>query len=277
MGRSILITLFLFAAWPCCAQAQSTIEGFTEPFHKVDLSPAEPGILMQLLVKEADEVKAGDKLAVFDTRVLEITGRIAKQLMESKGKLRSAQAEREVRQRRLDKLTTLKSQGHASSEEIERASADLNVAEANVLVAEEQLAVDALEYEKSQALLEQRIVRSPIDGVVAKVHREEREYVTAQEPIIITVVQLNPLRIIFPIPSHVAGKLRRDQQVVIRFPDSEEDATAKIEIISPITDAESGLVRVKVVLPNPEGRYRCGIRGLLLLDESPAVAQGLKP
>lgn len=253
------------------------MEGFTEPFRRVELSPSEPGILKELFVQEGIAVKPGDKLAVLDTQVLEINRKIAQQAMRSNGRLNAAKAERDLRAKRLTKLQTLQGKGYAFSDEIERAVADQSVAEANVLAAEEQQALDALEYEKAESLLEQRTIRSPIDGVVAEVHREEREYITVMNPVVLTVVQLDPLRVVFPVPTFTALTLRSDQQVTVQFPATGDQAVGRIELVSPITDAESGMVRVKVLLANPQGRYRCGVRCALSLGPASQTATATKP
>ena len=48
------------------------------------------------------------------------------------GRVKAAQAERDLRQRRLGKLIALESQGKSHSEEVDRAEADLAVAEAQL-------------------------------------------------------------------------------------------------------------------------------------------------
>jgi RND family efflux transporter MFP subunit len=277
-NRFILILFAVLAPLPAtAAHAQTATEAFTEPFHTVELSPAEPGILGKLFVEEGDAVRAGDTLATLDARVLEISVKIARQAMQSQGRLKAARAEYELKAERLEKLKALKTQGYAFQDELKRAEADAEVAEANRLAAEEQSAVDALQYEKAQAELELRTIESPIDGVIAKVHLEEREFVSAPNSVVLTVVQLNPLRIVFPLPTAAAVRLSKNQTVTVRFPELDQDAAGKIEIVSPITDAESGLVRVKVLVANPDGRYRSGVRAVVNFDAPPADVSAATP
>jgi len=280
MSLSRLISILVAAVLGTAvegAHAQSPAEAFTEPFHTVELSPAEPGILAKLAVKEGDSVKAGDPLAALDTRVQEVTLKIARQAMQSQGRLRAARAEYDLKAQRFEKLKSLKTQGYAFQDELERAAADVEVAEANRLAAEEQLAVDTLQYEKAQAELELRTLRSPIDGVVTEIHHDEREYVAAPNSAVMTVVQLNPLKIVFPLSTAAAVKLRKDQAVTVRLPETDEIAAGRIELVSPITDAESGMVRVKVLVPNAEGRYRSGVRAVLLPTPESPLAGGSTP
>ncbi len=191
------IVLLLLLTPAGSARADSSIEGFTEPIRRIDLAAAEPGILVKLFVKEGESITAGQPLARLDREVHEITAKIAKRAKEQRGRLNAAQAERQQRAQRLERLRTIEPKRFASADEIARAETELSIAEANLLAAEEQLAIDTLEYEKARAILERRELRSPIDGVVVKLHREEREFVSVINPTVVTVVQLNPLQVIF--------------------------------------------------------------------------------
>lgn len=258
----------LFACCPLvCGQltiaADHTIEGFSEPFRRIDLAAAEPGILTKLFVIEGEKVKAGQLLALLDREVLEISAKIAERAKDSRGRLQAATAERDQREQRLQRLRTIEPKRFASADEIARAETELAVSAANLLAAQEQLAIDALEFEKAQALLERRSLRSPIAGVVTKLHREEREFVSVINPTIVTVVQLHPLRVIFPVPTTTALNLAANQPVKITIPELKQEAVGRVELVSPVTEAESGTVRVKVLIDNAEGKYRAGVRCVL--------------
>ena len=41
-----------------------------------------------------------------------------------------------------------------------------------------------------------------------------------------------------------------------------------MEFVAPVTEAESGTVRVKVLIDNAKGAYRCGIRCLLNAEQT---------
>ncbi|MBL8828337.1 MAG: efflux RND transporter periplasmic adaptor subunit [Planctomycetaceae bacterium] len=245
------------------ARGETSIEGFTEPIRRIDLAAAEPGILVKLFVKEGESITIGQPLARLDREVHEISAKIAKRAKEQRGRLSAAQAELKQRAQRLERLRTIEPKRFASADEIARAETELSIAEANLLAAEEQIAIDTLEHEKARAILERRELRSPIDGVVIKLHREEREFVSVINPTVVTVVQLHPLQVIFPVPTTTALKLAKEQQVSLRVPELKQDAVGRIEMISPITEAESGTVRVKVLIDNAQGQYRAGMRCVL--------------
>jgi RND family efflux transporter MFP subunit len=259
---------------PVCSRA-ATIEGFIEPYRKIDVAPAEPGTITTIDVQEGDAVTKGQLLAALDCDVLQITLEMAKASMDSKGRYDSAMAERNLRAKRLAKLEELRPRGHASQEEVDRARTDCEVAEANLLSVKEQHELDELEYKKTQAMIERRTLRSPIDGVVTRVYREQREYVAPNAPTVLTVVQLNPLRVVFSIPTAQAATMTIGHSLPLSLPDTGAKAEGRVEFISPVTDADSGTVRVKVLLNNDQGEYRCGVRCALDLPEPAHLTETL--
>ncbi len=242
-------------------------DGFTEPYRTIDVAAAETGIVAAIEVREGDTVQQGDVLAVLDHEVLSALMAIAEQAMQSRGALDAARAEYGLKQRRLDKLEMLRSKGHARQEEVERARADLAIAEAQQRSAQEDLLIRKLEYQKIRAQLERRKIRAPVGGVVIKVHKELGGFVAPNDPAVATLVQLDPLRATFSLTRDQANQLAVDQQVTLwSYPASGETSGAAeamegtVEFVAPVTDAESGTVRVKIRIDNPENRHRAGER-----------------
>ena len=79
------------------------------------------------------------------------------------------------------------------------------------------------------------------------------------------VVQLDPLRVTFGLPTGHARRLRVGDRATILLVDDNTPVAAEIEMISPVTEAESGTVRVKMRLANPDGKLRAGVRCALSL------------
>jgi RND family efflux transporter MFP subunit len=254
-----------------------SVDGFTEPYRKIDVAPSEPGTLKTLAVREGEHVRQGQLLAALDCEVLRVSLEIAQAAIDSRGPLDSAAAEVDLRRGRLEKMEELRSRNHASQEEVDRARTDLKIAQAALLAAQEKSAIDQLEYKKIEAMIERRQIRSPIDGVVVRIFKEEGEFVAATTPTVLTVVQLNPLRIVFSVPTALAAGLKAGRKMPLVFLDAQHRAEGQVEFVAPIADAESGTVRVKVLLNNPQGAYRCGVRCSLEIDDGPAAFRIGKP
>ena len=268
MNRFTLYLVITFSVLPSAAARGAPFDGFTEPFRKIEVAASETGTVAQLLVHEGDRVTKGQALATLDNEVLEVSREIATATMQAKGKLDSAVAERDLRKTRLERLEPLRTEGHASQEEIDRARTDLAVAEANLRAAREQHQLDELERRKIEAMIERRTLRSPIDGYVLKLQKEEREFVSATSASVATVVQLDPLRVVFSLPTAYAAKLSVGSAVDLELPDNGAKLRGKVEFVAPVTEAESGTVRVKVLIDNAKGAYRCGIRCLLNAEQT---------
>jgi RND family efflux transporter MFP subunit len=253
---------------PPVAQGAS-FDGFTEPNRKIDVAAAETGTVAKLLVQEGDRVTQGQPLATLDNEVLEVSREIASTAVKAKGKLDSATAERDLRKTRLERLELLRPQGHSSQEEVDRARADLSVAEANLLAVREQRQLDELERKKIEAMIERRTLRSPIDGIVSKTLKDEREFVSTNAAAVLTVVQLDPLRVTFTLPTNAAASLSVGQVVPLELAEAGTKISGKVEFVAPVTEAESGTVRVKVLVDNPRTQYRCGVRCLLHMEADP--------
>lgn len=273
--RSLLFGVIGLLAAAVCGPARAAwTEGFTEPFRRIDVAPAETGAISELVVHEGDRVSKGQLLATLDVDVLVVTREIALKSRDAHGKRDAAEAERDLRRTRLEKLEILRAGGHASQEEVERARTDLAVAEANLLTAGEQRVLDDLECKKIDAMIERRTIRSPIDGIVVKVHRDQREFVSLTNPAVFTIVELDPLRVIFSVPTADALRLHVGQTVPVLLADGEIHCQAAVECVAPLTDAESGTVRVKVLIKNNQGQYRAGVRCRLAVDGDAAPAAG---
>lgn len=254
------------------------VEGFLEPYRTIDIAASEPGLLDTLLVEEGARVAAGDVVAELQNDVLEAALGIARQTSQSRGKLNSAQSELKLTETMLRKLTELQGRGIATSQEVERAQVEHDVAAARLLTVEEELAIRKLEAERIQQEIEVRRLRSPIAGIVTKQWKDAGEYVAPGDPIVLTVVQLDPLTAVFSVPPAVLPRLQPGGVVEALIGESGVPVSGIVEFISPLIDPRSGTVQVKVRVPNPDGSFRSGERCLLqvLPATTPTVASPLQ-
>lgn len=245
------------------AQARKT-EGFTEPHHDLEVAATgEPGLITEINVREGQKVQKGDVLAVIDTRILEKTLAIAKRKATVHGRAAAMRAELKIRTDRYQKMQQMASRGHVSAVELERAKADYEVAEANLLSAGEDSELAKLEVARIQAQIERQKVRCPIDGVIVKLHREVGESTLITDPKMLRLVSLDMLRVKFPITVRQSLNVREGEYLDVSLPEVEESTTAVVEVVSPVLDAKSGTVLVTCLIDNSQGKYRSGMRCLL--------------
>lgn len=258
----------------CVSGAESAdrtgTEGFTEPYREINIASAESGILVKVDVSDGDQVHQGQLLAQLDQEVFRAALRVAEKHKELRGQLESAAAELRLTTERLGNLEKLLVDHHASQEEVDRAATEKAIAEARLLAATEALQVRELEYERAKAQLERRSVLSPVDGVVKRVHKHVGEFVAPTDPVVMTVVQLDPLLAIFAVPVSEIEQFSSRQQVQIRFGTGRDAVSGIVKSISPVVEAQSGTVELRVEFPNPDGRHRSGNRCVLVSPDGSA-------
>jgi len=262
VGLMLVVLLFKGTCWG------QSYEGFLEPNHRVNLTSPFRGILGKLYVHEGDRVKPGILVAEIDSRVLQAELKTAKKVMTFHGKIDSARALLDLRQKRLQSLEALMKSGNARNREVERARTDVAMARSGLQVALEENQVNHLEYEKILARIEERKIRSPIDGLVVRIYRQRAELIGGlQKDPLMTIVQLDPLKAVFHLPPAEATIFNAGKHVLLKLPDHQARLAGVVEFVSPVIEPDSGTVRVNVRVPNQDGRIQAGARCVLETEE----------
>ncbi len=263
------ILLAAIAVWLLLAASVAAVEvhGFLEPYRTVNVATAETGIMTHLEVRVGDAITEGQVIALLDDDIHRLLVESARAKMEAQGRLESAKAELKLRKYRLEKLVELLEKGHGRREEVERATADAEIAAAQIIDAKDDLLFRTLEHRRLQVELARRQIRSPLAGVISENLKEVGEFVAPNDPEIVTIVQLDPLLAKFSMRRSQAKALQLDQTVKLELPHISGTVTGVVEEISPVIDAESGTVRVRIRLENHLGEYDSGQRCVLHLPE----------
>ena len=256
---------FLFVFIACCGSLATDgfcddTAAFVEPYRDVDLSVSELGTLSHIDVKEGDRVTQGQIVAGLDESVAAAMLTMAKKAKDGRGRLKSAQAELDRAEHNLEMLLQLHARKHATDQEVARAKLDRDVASARKEAVVDELAVKSADFERMKAQLELKRVRSPIDGIVSEVYKDAGEFVSANEPAVVRVVQLDPLVVTFSLPSRYTIDLKPQQAIPLQMGNERRTATGNIEFIAPTIDPQTGTVRVKVLIPNSNLEWQAGER-----------------
>lgn len=272
-----LTTMVIAGAGWAAAAADSgdTLEGFTEPYRSIEVAAPAPGVLAAVEVREGALVKKGATLARLDTRALEAARHTSRLVAGAVARMQAAQAQLRLSETRVRKLDGLAASGNARGDEVAVARAELDRARAEISAAEETRAVERQKLAEIESGIEERSLRSPIDGVVIKIHHEVGEFVGADEMRVVTVVQLNPLALNVFAPAANSQTLVMKNKVTVLCGDG-ATRQAEVEFVSPVVDAESGTARCKLVLPNADGALRSGIRCSVVAAAAAAPAQGIR-
>lgn len=233
--------------------------GFLQPWESIEVAVSQPGRLADVIAKDGATVSAGDAIARLDDAVLRASLEVAKQRASAMGEAESARARLNHAAKRHEDLTALFDESHASQTEVDQAELVVREAESALLAAQEKIDIAAAEVARIEAQIESHVVRSPIDGVVIEMKRRKGEYAAASDPVIAKIAILKQLRLRLNVPTKLAFQLQPEQQVRLQLSELERVVDGKIDFVSPITDSESGTVRVDIRINNYESKLRSGL------------------
>ena len=238
--------------------SESRAEAFVQPYKTVRIPATEVGTLTGFNVAEGDMVTHGQIVARLDDAILQAALAAARSAKDAKGNERAAKAELLMKERQLKSLEELRGRGNATQRELDRALADRELSEARLQTVREELEVRRFEHERILAQIEKRILRSPISGVVSEIVKEAGEFVAPTDPVVMTVVQLDPVKAEFSLAIEASKTVNVGDRVPLTVGISETPIEGFVEFKAPTADPKSGTVRVKVRIPNREGQILSG-------------------
>jgi membrane fusion protein, multidrug efflux system len=217
--------------------ATQQFEGLILPFQEVVVSAPVQSSITTMPRKEGDTVKAGETLALLYSRIEELDMLRAKAALEKK---------------------------EFDNKSAANLYADKIISEDEALKNKIELDLARLQYEQAAELFRQRNVKAPITGLIVEKNREIGETVTAAQPLF-RLVDITRLFVQFYVRAEDAGSLRLGDTVGIRCPVVHADRLfpGTVDFIDPRVDAASGLMRVKVLLANPDGVIKPGLRAIV--------------
>jgi RND family efflux transporter MFP subunit len=247
----------------CTPAAAATFDCVMNPALTVKLGSPVPSIISEVLVDRGDMVKKGQVVARIESAVEKAAVATNEARASSDAEIAAKQAMYEQKNGVFKRKTDLQIHNIASTQDVETAQAEYNVAKQDVLLAQLNKKMAELELDRSRALLEQRTIRSPLDGVVVERSLGPGEYVRPDANIM-ALASINPLNVEAYLPVRYFGQLKVGDTAIVH-PDEPVggDHEATVSIVDQVFDAASGTFGVRSALPNPDyllpGGLRCHI------------------
>ena len=255
------------------AEGERIRECLIQPSAAVEVGGPAEGLLEEVLVERGDDVVKGQPLARLVADLEAVTLRIAEVRASSDAAIMSGRSRVDFYRAQLRRSSQLASNNLVSRENLERTRTEESLAVAELTIAELEHELSQLEVERAGVQLEQRTIRSPIDGHVSQRLMHPGEYVNEQTPLF-TLVNTEQLYVeaFLPVERFHAVALGSTLMVETSAP-FEGHHEAEISTIDRVFDAASGTFGVRLVLDNPEQRLPAGIRCTLLLPSpDPALS-----
>lgn len=231
-----------------------------EPQQTVNLASPVVGVISRLDVDRGDAVVRGQVLGKIEDGVEAAALALARTRASNDAVIRSAEARLRYLRSEHERLQALEEKAVASKAALQKAEEEANVAAQQLEEAKLNKQIAGLQVTHAQEVLDQRVLRSPIDGVVVERVLVPGEYRNEQSPIL-KLAQIDPLRVEVFVPTAYYGRISVGTTAEVR-PDAPIGGTheATVDVVDHVLDAASDTFGVRLALPNPDTRLPAGIR-----------------
>ena len=275
--KCIIMAILCLLAWARISSAEQgliSVPGITEPIYDVTLGAPVAGTVATIYFKEGARVTKGATILEFDKRLEELEVERRKVVWQSKAEVNSARARVATLKSQLKATKELfKSTGSISREDLEKQELEYALAVAEQLRLEDAEERERIEYEMALEQLRKRSLRAPVTAVITELFLDEGENYEPDEPLV-HIVDTSQCLFVCNIEEALGRSLQAGQSVDLRIRAGEDAIVKKgrITFVSPVVDAASGLIKVKVVFENQDGRIYPGVAGGMILGGSVAAA-----
>jgi RND family efflux transporter MFP subunit len=237
-----LAGIALLTSWQLLGADPTWITGVTEPIKDVTLAFPIVGVVGARPLEEGTPVRKDQVVIELDKQLEELD-------------LERKRLARELAASELERLKSLAQRNaiSVSKEEIEKKRSEFEITK--------------VDHELAGAVLKRRQLLSPIDGQVAQFYKDVGEKCEDQQPVV-RIVDTRRCHLVANLEPRLAQSLRLNQKVSVEVLVGESPVTVEATLIylSPVADAASGLLRIKALFENPEGRIRPGVAGRIRID-----------
>src|SRR6058998_2783988 len=219
--------------------------GTVEPIRSVIVLPQVNGTILRVHFAEGDEVSAGQILFEIDPRPYQAA------LLQAEGALGRDMAQAASAAREAARYKTLATTNTVTQEDYEAKQSAADAAAAAVRSDSASAAIARLN-------LEYATVRAPIGGRTGRLLLHEGNLVRAGSDALVSIVQMRPILIRFPVPAINLPALRqraRQELAAIALParDSASAVEGVLSFVDNQVDTTTGTVLLKARFPNRDG------------------------
>ena len=206
---SALLACGLVAIAPVAfAQTEPALGCLIDPDRVTDVGSPVIAVIERVEVERGESVTKGQVLVVLRASVERAAYDAAKSRAAANADLYAASANLRFNAERLQRANDLFRKNFISQQALEQARNDAQLAEQKLTQAREQQTVATQERGVAEAQLSQRVIRSPIDGVIAERFMSAGERV--DEKPLMRIARIDPLRVQLVVPTTMYGQVTAD-------------------------------------------------------------------
>jgi len=249
----------VLAAAPAAVAAQEH-DCVINPAVTVRLGSPVAGLIDTVHVEPGSVVSVGDRIATLRSEVERTTVEVIEEQARSKAEIEAQRARLDLSRSRLNRTERLVKRNIAAAEELETARAEMEVISRELALTEMRQRVAMLELRRAREQLEQRTIRSPVDGVVVDRALFSGEFLH-QEAHVVTIAQIDPLIVEAFLPVELFYDIRPGMTATV-YPNAPVNGSheGRVKVADRVFDAASSTFGVKIHLDNPDHALPAGHR-----------------
>ena len=214
--------------WPATLSAIGTVAAVQGVTVSADL----PGTVDQIFFDSGRAVRAGDVLAILDTR-------------QERAQLAAIDARRELARTTFARVQELLNQQVISRAEFDRATAELQQTEAQIA--------------EVKATIDRKTIRAPFSGVLGLRQVNLGQYLGGGDPLV-TLQSLNPIYVNFGVPQQSVGHIPVGRAITVTTTDNGGATwTGRVTAIDSLVDQATRNIQIQATLANADGKLRPGM------------------
>ncbi|MBV1877474.1 MAG: efflux RND transporter periplasmic adaptor subunit [Pseudomonadales bacterium] len=230
------------------------------PGEVVDIGTPTTGLLSDIPVARGDIVKRGQVIAALSSGVERTSLALARERAENQTELDQSEASLNFLQHQEGRLAELYRNKTVSKESLDRAEMDRILAEHAVKKALANRKLAQLDQARTEELLNQRTIISPISGVVMQRALNVGEYVN-ETSYVMKIAQIDPLHVevFVPLEMYQQVKVGMQADITLKAP-LNGSYQAEIIVVDYVMDAASSTFGVQLNLANPDHSIPTGVK-----------------
>jgi membrane fusion protein, multidrug efflux system len=214
--------------WPTTLTAIGTLAAVQGVMVSADL----PGIVERIEFDSGQTVRAGDVLAVLDTR-------------QEQAQLAALEAQRELARLTFNRIQGLLNERVISQAEFDRATAEFRQSDARV--------------GEVRAMIDRKTIRAPFSGILGLRQVNLGQYLAGGGELVM-LQSLNPIYVNFGVPQQSVGQIRVGRSLRITTNDAAGHVwTGRVSATDSKVDEATRNIQIQATLANPDGKLRPGM------------------
>ncbi len=256
----------LIAAWLACTGSDLRAGQFDcliEPRQTIEIRPWTEGLITRVNVQRGDTVHTGQVLVELDSGLERATAASAKYRSEMQGAMKSRESRIDFLTQKALRRDKLAKENFISIQDRDEATAELRLAENELIEKREDRGLAALEFKRTMEQLRLRSILSPIDGIVTDRLMNPGELADnrdVRKPVLrLAETKVLNVEVLLPNHGHKSVKLGQTIEVVPEQPAGGR-YQATVKVIDKVFDAASGTFGVRLELANPRAEIPAGVK-----------------